>query len=130
MKRIDSAVHAYQERLRVFLKEELQTNGGSYQKWYDDLAPFREYITQTYVRLKLGKELYWYKGKKNKYGDVIDHHIVSYLSPLEVKRIGWNGELLRPYEQIEKTAKYLSGGGQIYKYCTSKQGLYLSTISM
>lgn len=111
---IAKAIKEYQENLRQYLTEELANNGGSYLKWYEGLAPFREYIVHNYIRLKLGKELYWFKGKKNKYGDVIDHHIVSYLAPLEFERIGWSGKKCKPYEQISKVSQYVTGGGQVF----------------
>ena len=122
MKRIDSAIHLYRDNLRSYLIEELQANGGSYQKWYEDLAPFREYIVQNYVRLKLGKELYWFKGKKNEYGDVLDHHIISYLAPLEYERIGWNGKKRKPYEQVCRVADYVTGEGRFLHVALPNKG--------
>jgi len=112
MKRIESAVQAYQDKLRLYIEEELRLNGGSYKKWYDDLAPFRKYIRNRYVWMRVGKEMYAYRPYKNKYGDCIDHHIVSYLAPLDYYRRGWNGIRMRPFEQIRKVSDYLTGGGK------------------
>lgn len=119
---IAKAIKEYQENLRQYLTEELANNGGSYLKWYEGLAPFREYIVHNYIRLKLGKELYWFKGKKNKYGDVIDHHIVSYLAPLEFERIGWSGKKCKPYEQISKVSQYVTGGGRFLHVALPNKG--------
>lgn len=112
MKRIDSAVKTYQEDLRKYLHEELLANGGSYEKWYDDLEQFREFIKTEYVWLRLGKEMYAYQPRENQYGDKIDHHIVSYLAPLDYTRIGFNGQHLKPYEQVEKASQYVNGKGK------------------
>lgn len=111
MKRIDSAVQAYQENLRTYIQEEIQINGGSFQRWYDDLLPFRKYIEKNFVLMRLGKEMYVYRPRVNKYRDYIDHHIISYLAPLDYKRIGWNCKNQTPCEQIGEVSSYLTDGG-------------------
>ena len=80
------------------MDKEITTNG-SYLEWYKALVDFRRYIESRYLLFKFGQK-YRHKFLKTESGDIVDHHIISYLAPLDFKRIGWNGERLTPVEQV------------------------------
>ena len=93
-----------QSQLEI-LNDEINLNG-NYQEWHNSLSDFRSYIQSKYIKFKIGRR----SRNKNTFtnsGDIIDHHIISYLAPLDFKRKGWGGKILRPSEQVIMLADYL-----------------------
>lgn len=66
-----------------------------------------ERFLQKFAMYGFGERLYRLKyNPPLKSGDVIDHHIIGYLAPLDFKRIGWGGRYAAPGEQIIRFADY------------------------
>ncbi|MBQ7594225.1 MAG: hypothetical protein IJU48_07715, partial [Synergistaceae bacterium] len=87
------------------LNKEINING-NYQEWYEALADFRRLIQSKYIIFKIGRR-YRHKITLTSSGDLIDHHIISYLAPLDFKRRGWGNRILRSSEQVIMLANYL-----------------------
>lgn len=129
MKLIAESIEKHrQEQLQV-LNDECLSNG-SYEQWYRDLEPFRRYMQKRYICFHLGKRLY-----KNRYvetgeGDLLDHHTISYLAPLDYKNIGWGSRSLYAYEQIKGISDYFKKRGTrfIYAALPNKGVVYPSRI--
>ena len=106
------------------MDKEITTNG-SYLEWYKALVDFRRYIESRYLLFKFGQK-YRHKFLKTESGDIVDHHIISYLAPLDFKRIGWNGERLTPVEQVASIARYFQRHNTrfIYAAIPNKYSIY------
>lgn len=123
METMQRAVRDFQERQRAVLSSELEAVG-SYGAWYDALSGFRKFVRAKYMRCRFW-QLYCVNDKvPNRFGDVLDHHTVGYLAPLEFKRIGWNGEWLSPVEQVVKLSEWFASGGVRFIYaCLPNKGM-------
>lgn len=116
------------EQLQVF-KDECLSNGG-YEQWYQELEPFRRYIQKRYIRFHIGKKMYKNRYVENENGDILDHHMISYLAPLDYKNIGWNNRFLYAYEQMKGISDYFRKRGIrfIYVALPNKGVVYPSLI--
>lgn len=119
------AVNKYKKELKALLLREIDSNG-SYSEWYDDLTDFRNYMIRHYIKFHIRDALFSPRRTSNQYGDIIDHHSVSYLAPLDFTRIGWNGKRITPLQQIKKLSDWIvSGGGRfIYVALPNKGVIY------
>lgn len=129
MERIENQVEQYRKEQIQTLKEECLSNG-SYEKWYQELEPFRRYIQKRYIRFHFGKKLYWNRYVENRQGDILDHHTISYLAPLDYKNIGWGSQHLYAHEQIKGISDYFMKRGIrfIYAAIPNKGVVYPSRI--
>lgn len=64
----------------------------SYKDWQDSLKDFREAVYRKYIKYKTPWNTYRVKKCFTISKHYIDHHILSYLAPLDYKRIGWGGK--------------------------------------
>lgn len=117
-----------QQQLHVLYKEEQRTGG--YEKWYKQLAQFQKTIYKQYIKFGIPGKIYRPQITVTNTGDVIDHHIISYLAPLTFQRIGWNGKRLFPYEQIAQLSEFFRKKGKrfIYAALPNKGNIYPSII--
>ncbi len=63
---------------------------------YDEISAEEEEVFRRFLRefatYGFGEKLYRLKtNSPTQSGDIIDHHIIGYLAPLNFKRIGWGG---------------------------------------
>ena len=116
------------EQMQIF-KDECLLNG-TYKQWHQELEPFRKYIQKRYIRFHIGKRLYKNRYVETEYGDILDHHMISYLAPLDYKNIGWDNRFLHAYEQIKRISDYFRKKGIrfIYVALPNKGVIYPSLI--
>ena len=129
METIEEQVEQYRKEQIHILKDECLYNG-SYEKWYRDLEPFRRYIQKRYIRFHFGKKLYKNRFVENGQGDILDHHTISYLAPLDYKNIGWGRRRLYAHEQLKGISDYFTKRGIrfIYAAIPNKGVIYPSRI--
>ena len=88
---------------------------------YDEISATDEAVFKRFLRefatYGYGEKLYRLKANPpTKTGDVIDHHIIGYLAPLDFKRIGWGGRYATPGEQLIRFADYFNKRGKRFIY--------------
>ena len=65
----------------------------NYNQWYDSFKSFRKSLEKLYVKIgSINGKMYRTRVVTLPSGDVIDHHIISYLSPLNICCKGWGGK--------------------------------------
>lgn len=129
MKTRDIEIKRHAQKQLEYLRRGEEINGG-YSEWYDSLKPFRKHICEKYIKYGI-PNMYFPKYVKLESGDVIDHHIISYLAPLDYTRIGWNGLRISPQEHILKLSEYFKKRGSrfIYVALPNKGMIDLSLLS-
>lgn len=88
---------------------------------FDEVNPEEKEVFERFLRefatYGFGERLYRLKyNPPLKSGDIIDHHIIGYLAPLDFKRIGWGGRYATPGEQIIRFADYFKKRGKRFIY--------------
>lgn len=88
---------------------------------YDEISAEEEEVFRRFLRefatYGFGEKLYRLKtNSPTQSGDIIDHHIIGYLVPLNFKRIGWGGRYAAPSEQIIRFADYFKKRGKRFVY--------------
>lgn len=78
---------------------------------YDEISKDEEEVFKRFLRefatYGFGEKLYRLKSNPpTETGDIIDHHIIGYLAPMDFKRIGWGGRYATPSEQIIRFADF------------------------
>ena len=108
--------------------EELLNSG--FQIWYHKFDELRKQIINRYVRINILNKTFKPRVVELKSGNIIDHHILSYISPLEFKRIGWCGKRLAPHEHMKQISDYFTSRGKrfIYIALPNKGCIYPSII--
>ncbi len=121
---IKENIEQLREKNLLRLSEEREKSG-EYQKWYDDLSNFRKCVYNKYVDKHID-DVYRQIFMVGKNGDFIDHHTLSYLSPLFFKRSGWDGKFINDYEQIVLLSNWLKqyGSRLIYVPLPNKGVIY------
>ena len=110
-----NAVENYQNAQIEELLSEEKENGG-YDNWYNGLKPFREYIRKKYIKFDLLGKIFKCKFVRLPSGDLIDHHVLSYLSPMTFTRIGWNEKRLYPHEHLKQISDFFRMHGTRFIY--------------
>ena len=129
MKINTASVEEQRTALLENLRKEEELNGG-YQKWYSDLESFRRSL-RPYYSYSIGRKIYRTKETTISSGDIIDHHIISYLAPLNYRRRGWGGKYRTPSEQIIMLGEFLNNKGTrlIYAPLPNKCMVYPELLS-
>jgi len=125
----NAAVQDFQKiQIEKLVSEEKENNG--YDNWYQELKPFREYIRKRYIKFDLFGKSFRSKIVNLPSGDIIDGHIISYLSPMDFTRIGWNNMRLYPHEHLKLISEFFSLHGTrfIYAALPNKGNIYPSII--
>ena len=124
-------IEKHKEILLERFRHEQEING-CYEEWYSDLDQFRDSLKRFYT-CKFGEQMYRMDNPEFVLptGDHIDHHIIGYLAPLDFKRIGWNGILRSPDEQIVMLNNFLKKRGTrfIYVALPCKEVIYPQLIA-
>ena len=110
-----SEIKREQRALLSALIEEEQRHGG-YERWYNHCRVMRKEIMSKYISYYTPWNTYRWKVVKNYHGHYIDHHILSYLAPLDFHGIGWGNYMLRPFEQIFNLDRYFKEHGVRFIY--------------
>lgn len=115
----------FQEQQLAILQDE-ENSAGGYDNWYNKLKPFRDYIKKKYIKFSIFSRIYRNKNTILEDGNIIDHHIISYLAPMSLSRIGWNREHLTAAEQVSKLSNYFANKGKrfIYVALPNKGNIY------
>lgn len=105
MKSKETEIKKFAEKQITYLCEEERINGG-YSEWYDALKSFRKHIRKKYISFGISNMYFPKYVYQEESGDIIDHHSISYLAPLDFTRIGWNGLRTTPQEHVCKLSEY------------------------
>lgn len=100
-------IQEFKEKQLGILADEKRLADG-FKNWFDSLEEFRNHIKQKYIRMNFFDRVYKPRFVTMPTGDLIDHHSLSYLAPLDFTRIGWNGERLAPYEHMKKISNFFT----------------------
>lgn len=102
---------------------------GGYDEWWNEYDDFRKSIG-AYTKLIFGATYKIFPTILED-GNLIDHHIISYLAPMSFKAKGWNGMYLTPSEHLSLFANYFIEKGIrfIYVPLPNKGVIYPSVIS-
>ena len=106
MNMLKNAIQEHIQKNMRSLEEEAQKHGG-YEKWYENLEPFREQL-KPYIDIEntaAGKKIKAKITMVEKHN--IDHHAIGYFAPLDFRRVGFEVQLRTPAEQIAYLSEQL-----------------------
>ncbi len=89
---------------------------GDFMEWYNKHSDLRTRIKKKYIKFRSPFGTYRRLSNFDSHGKYIDHHILSYLIPMDYVRIGWGGQCLHDYEQITLLAKWFKVHGARFIY--------------
>lgn len=88
---------------------------GDYASWYAALAGFRDALRPYYSK-SCGGAVFQTKRTRLSTDDVLDHHVIGNLAPLDFKRRGWGNALRSPSEQIIELSRWCGSHGTRFIY--------------
>ena len=108
-------IKKYRDRQLGVLEQEKESNK-NYRQWHNELEDFRNYILSKYIARQYGRWMYQSKNLILPSRDTVDHHVISYLAPLNFKRTGWGGDKITPSEQMSQLSDYFRQCGIRFIY--------------